>query len=391
MKVALVVMAAAVVGVAAGLGTAWLRTALLPWDGNPAGSDLDPRMAPLARAGQSAPKAVVEQLEFDFGTMDFKATGRHDFVIRNVGQAPLILAAGDTSCRCTLSSIQNDHIPPGQSTKVTLTWTGDETVGPYRETATIFTNDPAALRVSLTVSGRLTAAVRAIPQELVFSTLSANQAADAEVRLLCYLPQPLEILGCQLSDQDSADYFGVTFEPLAAEQLREDKDARSGVLMRVAVKPGLPQGPFRQTILVRTTLKSVPTFDVPIQGMVGSDISIVGRGWDAESGVLTLGTVSSQVGAKGLLILIARGPYRKQVSFKPIPSESDQLKVTVGETTEINNGAVTQTPLIVEIPKGSRQANHYGSDQGKFGQIIVETTHPQVPKLRILVRYAVVE
>ena len=46
---------------------------------------------------------------------------------------------------------------------------------------------------------------------------------------------------------------------------------------------------------------------------------------------------------------------------------------------------------MIEIPPGSPTVDCLGSEQGKLGEIILESTHPQVPKLRILVRFAVVK
>ena len=65
------------------------------------------------------------------------------------------------------------------------------------------------------------------------------------------------------------------------------------------------------------------------------------------------------------------------------------LKVSLGQPSEINNGAVVADAVMIDIPPGSPPVNHLGSEQGKLGEIILETTHPQVPKLRILVRFAV--
>ena len=63
--------------------------------------------------------------------------------------------------------------------------------------------------------------------------------------------------------------------------------------------------------------------------------------------------------------------------------------MSLGQPSEINHGAVVETPLVIEIPPGSPAVNRLGSDQGKLGEIILETTHPRVPKVRILVRLAV--
>ncbi len=127
------------------------------------------------------------------------------------------------------------------------------------------------------------------PPELIFSRVTAGQSAAGQVRLWCNLPEPrLEIRDFKLTRPDCAKYFDVKLEPLPAAEIRQEHHAHSGVLVRVAVKPGLPQGPFQQTILLRTNLKSVPEVTIPIRGAVASQIAIAGPGWDADRGLLDL-------------------------------------------------------------------------------------------------------
>jgi len=89
------------------------------------------------------------------------------------------------------------------------------------------------------------------------------------------------------------------------------------------------------------------------------------------------------------LILVVKGPHRKEVKFKPIEIFPKFLEVEFGKTTQINKGIVLQTPLTVRIPAGCRPANHLGSKQGELGRITIETKHPKAPQLRILVKFAV--
>jgi hypothetical protein len=155
------------------------------------------------------------------------------------------------------------------------------------------------------------------------------------------------------------------------------------------VKPGLPLGPIRQTISLSTNLDTRPTVDIPLEGTVVSDISIVGRGWNADTGVLTLGTISGQEGAEQTLTIITRGPYRKEVRFKPGQIVPDLLRIQFGQTTPLAGGAVYCTSMTIRIPKGSRPASYLGARQSKYGEITIETSHPQARQLHLHVCFAV--
>ena len=68
-----------------------------------------------AVAGKPYPAVEVGETEYDFGSMDSNATDSHEFIFRNVGDAPLTLEAGKTTCKCTLSDIGDGTILPGES------------------------------------------------------------------------------------------------------------------------------------------------------------------------------------------------------------------------------------------------------------------------------------
>jgi hypothetical protein len=372
-----------VLGSTAGMGTAVLRIRLVPWDPK----SIRPPQSPPTSVDTPYAHVSVDRAEYDFGAMDVGLLGSHDFVLTNTGTANLELSKGGTSCHCTLSEIGRAVVPPGGSTKVTVEWKSKGQWGPYRQVATILTNDPEHPRIELTVSGRLTVGVAASPPDFMLGRFSAGEPASAEVRIYCYLPEPLKITGHRLSDPSTAGKFELQLQPLSAAQVREEPDARTGFLARIVVKSGLPLGPIRQTISVITNLKTYPAIEIRVEGTIVSDISIVGRGWNADTGVLMLGAVSRQ-GLERTLNILTRGPYRKEVRFTPGRVDPDLLHVKLGPTTPLGDGTVYRTPLTIEIPRGSRPANFLGSKQSPLGEVMIETTHPQAPHLQLRVSFA---
>ena len=331
----------------------------------------------------------------NFGKADVGDTGRHSFTFTNTGNEPLVLTRGRSTCGCCTCvctvRLPEDAIAPGESTKVTFQWKSKLYVGSFRQTATILTNDPARREVTLLITGRFTGPVGVVPSQVSFSSVRLGRAATAEVRLYNYLDEPLEITGCEFSNPQNTKYFDVTWERLTAEQVRKEGEARGGYLVRIAVKPGLPAGAFRQTIVFKTDAKSVPTVHVPVQGLVVSDVSIAGRGWNAQTGVLTMGTVKSSEGVEWPLLIVIRGPRAKDVDLKPIRIIPDSLRVELGSTQHIADKAISLTRLRIRIPPGSRPSNHLGAERGAPGQITIQTNHTELPELNIQVRFAVKE
>jgi hypothetical protein len=375
-------------GIALGVGIAVTRHRTTPWDPRLDEGVKKPDAAKPAPATELAPKVVVDSADFDFGSVDIAASGgSHEFKFTNQGKGPLKLNEGGTSCRCTMSKLGQEEISPGGSTKVTVTWKPIDKPGPYQQTAKILTNDPATPQVVLTVAGRVTAAMRLTPSEMVFSRLTAGEPSTAETRLYSYLDPAIKVAGTEWANPATAAFYETSHLPLSADQLKEEKDAKSGLLVKVTVKPGMPQGPIHQKLILKTSTGSSLT--LPIDGNVGSEIALVGHGWDPDTGILSIGEIASAAGATRHLMLVIRGPLRRDVKFKTQQVKPDLLKVSLGSPKEINSGAVIEIPVQVEIPAGSPPANHLGSDQGKLGEIMLETSHPQVHTLRILVRFAI--
>lgn len=388
MRIVWLIVVAVAIGLATGVGSAFLRVHVVPWQDG--GADRVEELKPNAdRARRSHPKVLVDVAEYKFGSQDVESEGHHDFVLRNVGDAPLRLTKGSTTCSCVLSELKQSEVPPGGSTTVTLQWKSKGVGGDYQQNGTVLTNDPDTPRVKLLVSGRFVSALRANPSEVQLSSVPQSESTSADVRICSQRPEPLKIAGCEYSDPTLAKFFEVTLTPLTPEQLKEEDDAQSGFQMRIAVKSGLPLGAFRQTITVKTNVEKRPTLEVPVQGQVIGDISIVGPQWNAERGLLVLDSVSSQEGVQRRLTILTRGPHRKEVKFKSVRVVPDLIEVEVGETIPINNGVVMQTPLLIKIPKGSPVVNYLGTAGGPVGQITIETSHPKVPRLEIRVIFAI--
>ncbi len=393
MKTSVVVGIAIILGLGVGVGSAVVRLERTRWDGISAVPKAD--QAPASIPEGPHPSAIVDNDKHDFGALDSHATGRHAFVIRNTGEAILKLTRGDTTCKCTASLLGESgdaaEVHPGESTEVTLEWKGKGFMGPFHQSATIHTNDPEHPRLTLSITGRIVSAVSISPTNLVLSGVSADEGATGELRLYGYQDKPLKITSHEITDQSTADKFSVDYEPLSPEEVAEEQDAKSGFRIQITLKPGLPLGAFQQKIVIHTDAEDAPTVDVPIQGTISSEISIIGAGWSEERQVLSLGPISSRAGLARTLRMLVRGPDRKDVKVEPLSATPDLVKVEVGEPTEWQGGQVVQIPLTIRIPQGSPPANYLVTDKEHPAEIVIGTTHPKAKQLRILLRFAVVD
>lgn len=384
MRIISIILAAAVAGIVVGGAVAYVQVR----------NDLDPitlfpgetEVAPEAK-GEKVPKVKVPEPHFDFGTMQRGTSKSHEFEIQNVGDAPLKLRAGTTSCKCTLSEVSEAAIPPGGTTKVKVQWTAKADSGPFRQTANVLTNDPLKSTVELEVEGKIMTASGVEPPDFLFDKIPVGESKTAQVYVMAMLQDNISVTDPQFSDAQIRDRFVAKIEPVEAKDL-PNQSAKRGVRVTVTAKPGLPVGRFTQWLSLTTNLPEAEHLEIPIIGQVVGDISVHGTGWIEERGALRVGPVKSSEGSQNKLSVMVRGADATTTKIKVESVTPPELKVTVGEPKKLSDTLV-QVPLDVEIPVGTRPMVHLDTAQGEPGHIVLSTTHPKIKELAINVEFAV--
>lgn len=388
MKVSHVIVAGVVMGVVLGAGMSLANFLHSPAQLSPPSAQ-----APsLAEPGSEQPIAVVDNRSHDFGPVDRDRKVRHVFRVTNIGKSVLTLKSGGTTCtKCTIAELAKSEVAPQETVDVTVEFMPSARQPQFRQTATLLTNDPSQSRIELNIFGTVTAPYKVTPDSLTFSRFSASETSKADIRILVYVADEAHLAGFELERQDSASNFEITSKPIPVNEL-DDPKAKSGVLVTVTVKPGLPLGPVRQTIrldLAMAGIAETSKIEIPVEGIVDADISIAGQGWNPDLNVLKIGPIKSSQGFVRDLFLLVRGEHRRDLTVEAGRVSPDWLKLSIGEPVELNKGAVIKIPLRIEIPPGSPVSNHSGTVLGKYGEVVLETTHPDVKQIRMLLNFAI--
>jgi len=379
-------------GAVVGAGGAVLQSESRPWQVG------DFRPGAATRAGGPAGAVEVGETRYAFGTVGTGGSGTHDFVISNAGSGPLTLRRGATSCTCTISDFEvadgeepaaEKVVPPGGSTKVTLQWKGKGPGGPFRQQATILTDDPRRPEVVFVVEGTVVPTWKAVPEAVFLPRVSAAAGERAEVRLFTFGSQLPVVERLAVEHAHADQFFSLASSPLAAAEVAAEPGATGGLLLTLVIRPGLPLGPLRTAIDGLLRLPEEVAVSVPVEATVGGDLVLAGAAWDSSRQALLLGTVSGRKGLRTQLFITARGPHRDSV--RPVVRDvvPDSLDVTIGEPVPIGEGGAMRIPVSVVIPAGSRPANHLCSEQGPAGRIVLDTGHPDSPTLDIPVCVAI--
>lgn len=382
MRILGVILAAAIVGATIGAAIAYIEV-------RPGGA-LPSRPSAIAASSQAAadaPRVDVQEPLYNFGTMQRGTTKSHEFVVHNLGKAPLTLKVGSTTCKCTIGNVSDAPIPPGDSVKVKLEWSALINPGPFRQVATIITNDPFAPKVELSVEGEVTEATGVFPPDFMFDKVTAGQSKTADVYVMALAQDDLKIESPELSNTETRDFFDVSIEPIEPKDL-PNPQAKAGARIRVVAKPGLRMGRFDQWLAVKTNIPDAEQIKIPISGRVVGNVSIHGLMWNEDQGVLRLGKVESSQGMKQQLNIVVRGEHANDAQIEVASTDPPELKATLGVPKKVGDSLV-HVPLTVEIPPGTPPMARLDIDQHDEARIVLKSSLPDVPEIVLQVRFAV--
>jgi hypothetical protein len=387
MKPTLFALIALVAGVAAGYAISHREFAheVMPVDmrGTPASASTPAR----AKIG---PKLVVVNGEnHNFGTMDRNAHGKHAFLVRNDGDAPLTLATGQPSCGVCIKvfSVAKERLEPGEQTEVTIEWdvkTGDTE---FEQSGPLTTNDPQRETVTLYIRGHILDPVRIDRTDVHFHDLLQTDSATANVLIHALKDPELKVEKHEFSNPSLEKFFSASFVPMSPDEVSREPNAKGGLKMQIEVKPGLPYGDFRESYTI-TTNQSPDPLTVRLIGNIASDILLMGPGVLREKSAVNLGAITRSQGKKHTIFLIVKGPHRDNTkveiaSYQP----THEFSAMLGEPIRDSEKTI-RYPIMIDVPAGATPVTRM---EGTHATIKIATTHPDVKDVELKVRYIVKE
>ena len=125
-------------------------------------SDLNP----VTADGDLAPVISAEVTEYRFGSLLEGVPVVHDFVVKNTGNAELVIDKVRASCGCTTVSFTK-HIPPGEEGKIRIKVDTRGYGGhPLKKGVSVYSNDPVTPRITLGVAGQVDLFARVSPKQV---------------------------------------------------------------------------------------------------------------------------------------------------------------------------------------------------------------------------------
>ncbi len=98
------------------------------------------------------PQLTIYSPVFDFGEVNEGEKLEHVFLIKNTGEANLVISSAKTSCGCTVPKFPTDPILPNQQSEIIVIFNTKGKFGKQNKTVTLLTNTVPRAKV-LTIKG----------------------------------------------------------------------------------------------------------------------------------------------------------------------------------------------------------------------------------------------
>ncbi|MFK7736684.1 MAG: DUF1573 domain-containing protein [Pirellulaceae bacterium] len=320
---------------------------------------------------------VVGGTNFDFGTMMHGGELSHDFVFKNMGDGPLVLDMGESSCKCTVGELSASVLQPGEETNVTLTWKALALVPDFGQSATILTNDVENLEVKLAVEGQVVRSVTAVPDKIQLGTIADDEEINKTIFLFSYLDD-VEILEDRYSWTDDLTRKIVSFKSEKVDPaeagIREHRNAKHAYRVDFHAEAGFPIGRLSSKIQYRTSnFEEVGSMEIPVVGNVAGLLQVQGgKSFNPDLNLVDFGNVKSEEGAKVSLFLFVHGKERDNVT-----PEIVSLKPEEALTAQLDGPKKTASrdiyTLRLEVPKGAPEVYYPARSKETKGFIVLRT------------------
>ena len=235
----------------------------------------------LAGAALAQPKAKAETLVHDFGVMPRGETASHTFILRNEGDEDLLIEIVRASCACTVVD-HPDVIKPGENGEIRIDLDTMLLNGPSSKNVSLYTNDPAAARIDLTVKADSRPYIDVFPGYFRYIVVQGfTDEATIKQTVLASSPKEFSVVAVEAP----VPFIDVSFREATAAERDENHDGPQWIV-EATLAPDAPVGPLSGYIEIVTDHARQKKASIPLSGFVRPVFAVTPT--EADFGVLAL-------------------------------------------------------------------------------------------------------
>jgi hypothetical protein len=205
-----------------------------------------------------APKAVVPQAKYDFGRVRSGMVVRHDFRVRNAGDAELRFTGARMSLRGMTCRLPR-AIAPGAEGKVSVELVTSHLQGHLKGEAALQSNDPVEPKILLELSGVVFGPLDVEPIPAVYLAAFRGQSVRRELTLVSNQPHPIDL---RLLTPKGEHFTAVLRTIVAGKKF----------LLTVAPAAGTPPGRYEGKLALESEDPEIGRIELPVHVLVKNDL-----------------------------------------------------------------------------------------------------------------------
>ncbi len=410
---------------------------------DPAAKPVDVSEIPVPpKSGPYGKFVVVGEAVHNFGVMEHMQKGEHEFVIRNDGQAPIkmVALARDQTCQCTLGTLGQDGLKPGEETKVKLSWTIKNPAPLFEHSAKIRSDDPENLVTTFRVRGLVGKRLMIKPSnEVNLGALSEKQPTERTLYVFSQIVDAFEITKFEPSNP----LIVVTSTPLTAEQLKlgtydpateasrmmaeklalpptatgekpgspgstesphehpaddlagKSPDAKCGYELKVTFQPGFSIGKVREYLQIHTNIPTETKDDAPTGLQVAVSFTGTRSGpvqirsgtngifWSPEESLLRLGRFPAKEGKKAKLVAFVK-KAEQELEITDAKLDPPLLKYEFRKDELFKGTGLNRYEITIEVPANGLPLSLGGE---RAGSVVLQTNHPDAKTIKFDIEF----
>ncbi|TVP97484.1 MAG: DUF1573 domain-containing protein [Planctomycetaceae bacterium] len=402
------------VAAAIGLGFGWLtfesryggEAEFGPFSTDSSLSAADVSLRGQPAASENLPKIeVVNGEEFEFGVMEPGGEGKHIFIVRNVGTAPLELQVAGSTCKCTVGTLDTPLVEPGEQTEVVMTWNAKSEFEEFGQSARLKTNDPTRGELNLKIRGQVVSSMAMSPRSFSFGDVESGDTIRLESVIYSFSKTPITAVSQSFSDPDMTNRSRFTVEEVDVQEAGDPNYQTASQAFRLAVEidPGLRQGPIRENFVFEFAPASavqedgnhdpdsLSRFTAEITGKVVGAITLVEsrRLFGTEQGYFfTMGEVDPKADPPLRANILLRGPDRDSIRLQLGDIEpAGVLRAELGEP--VGRSTTVLVPLLLWVDPDAGPIELMGRGIDDYGVVWIRGEGPEVSPLKLRIRFVV--
>jgi len=319
------------------------------------------------------PKIAFDETTYAFGWMAVNSHKEHTFVIRNEGEADLILKEGKTTCKCTKFAVESKVLKPGEQTKLVIDWkSGSAQDRAFRHGGPVYTNDPKNTEVNFVVEGAIDMPVELLPNLWSVGNINLGKTGTLRAAIASRLNDQLAVE----SVESPSGKVTVRVSPMSIEEIASEKWVK-GFRLDVEIASDIPVGKFEENIKINLSgVDQVPFVTAKLTARkYGSFIlqPLEGTMFFPDKMLLQLGHFPASEGRHvKLLLIVDEKDMMEPFQITDIKADPPFLKASL-EPLGTSTGTVHRYAVEVSVPPGRP---HVQKTESKNGHITIHTNHP---------------